>query len=241
MRDQRPQLGVPVQGQQAADPGVLRVVLLPRRAAPPGHQVRVDRQHREPGVHEGLDQQPVAGFQHHPDLGRVRSKRQATGRSGPRPRPRARPGTARPPPFPASRARRHGTPPPSRSPPPAPHPPTASTVCAATGKTQRRADGPVLAGRHPCGRQAFAGARQGRRLTSVLTGQAPKALPEGDHLMKEGSAISGSRLPVGPIAPSGAVGPPPVGASNAAHVTRPADIRGAVLSRDSRTSLWADS
>ena len=50
VRDQRLEPGVPVQREQAADPGVLGVVLLLRRAAAAGDQVRVDRQHGEPGV-----------------------------------------------------------------------------------------------------------------------------------------------------------------------------------------------
>ena len=53
-----------------------------------------------------------------------------------------------------------------------------------TGKALRRADEPVLAGRHPPGRQAFAGARQGRRLISVLAGQAVEALPAGNRRAK---------------------------------------------------------
>ena len=52
------------------------------------------------------------------------------------------------------------------------------------GKALRRADEPVLQGRHPPGRQAFAGPRQGRRLISVLTGHAPQALPAGIHRAK---------------------------------------------------------
>ena len=77
VRDQRLERGVPVQREQAADPGVLGVVLLPRRAAPAGDQVGVDRHHGEPGVEQRLDQQPVAGLQHHPDLGRVGLQRSA--------------------------------------------------------------------------------------------------------------------------------------------------------------------
>ena len=33
---------------------------------------RVDRDHGEPGVDQCLNQQPVAGLQHHPHLGRIR-------------------------------------------------------------------------------------------------------------------------------------------------------------------------
>jgi hypothetical protein len=70
--DERPQRDVAVQRQQAADAGVLGVVLLAGRATAPRDQVGVDRQHGEPGVDQLLDQHTVAGLQHHPDLGRVR-------------------------------------------------------------------------------------------------------------------------------------------------------------------------
>jgi hypothetical protein len=46
-----------------------------------------------------------------------------------------------------------------------------------TAEALRRADGPVLAGQHPRGRPASAGHPRGRRLTSVLEGQAPQAFP----------------------------------------------------------------
>jgi hypothetical protein len=62
---------VPVQGEQAADPGVFGVVLLARRAAPARHELRVDRQHRVPGRHQRLDQQAVPGLDHHPHFRRV--------------------------------------------------------------------------------------------------------------------------------------------------------------------------
>src|SRR5207249_2670779 len=47
-------------------------------------------------------------------------------------------------------------------------------------EAQHRADGPVLEGRHPCWRQASEAVPPGRRLISVLEGQAPLAFPEGD-------------------------------------------------------------
>lgn len=47
-------------------------------------------------------------------------------------------------------------------------------------KARRRADGPVLEGRHRCGRQAFRAVPRVRRLMSVLEEQAPKAFPRGD-------------------------------------------------------------
>jgi hypothetical protein len=57
-----------IQGQQAGDAGVLDVVLLLRRPASAGDQVRVDRHHHEPGLNQAFHQQPVAGLQHDPDL-----------------------------------------------------------------------------------------------------------------------------------------------------------------------------
>jgi hypothetical protein len=71
VRDQRLEPGMRVQGQQAGDAGVLRVVLLAGRPAPAGDQVGVDRDHGEPGIHQGLHKQSVAGLDDHPDLGRV--------------------------------------------------------------------------------------------------------------------------------------------------------------------------
>ena len=72
VRDQPLEPGVPVQREQAADPGVFGVVFLACRAAPPRYQLRVDRQHRVPGPDQRLDQQPVPGLEHHPHLSRVR-------------------------------------------------------------------------------------------------------------------------------------------------------------------------
>jgi len=69
---------VAVQGEQAADPGVGGVVLLPRRTASPRDQLRVDRHHGEPGIDQRLDQQPVTGLQHDPNLGRVGFQPQRT-------------------------------------------------------------------------------------------------------------------------------------------------------------------
>jgi hypothetical protein len=57
-------------------------------------------------------------------------------------------------------------------------------------EARRRADGPVLTGRHPCGRRASRAVPLGRRLTSVLKGQASQAFPGGDPMSKEGNAIS---------------------------------------------------
>jgi len=47
------------------------LVFLPGRAAAAGDEVGVDRQDRVAGVHESFDEQPVAGLDDHPDLGRV--------------------------------------------------------------------------------------------------------------------------------------------------------------------------
>ena len=79
VRDQLAQLQVAVQGEQAADPGVLGVVFLLRRTAAPRHQVRVHRQHREPRVGQRLHQQPMPGLQHHPHLSRIGLQLQAAG------------------------------------------------------------------------------------------------------------------------------------------------------------------
>jgi hypothetical protein len=72
MGDEWPQAGVAVQGEQASDAGVFGVVFLARRAAAAGDQVGVDRQDQIAGVQESFHEQPVAGLDHHPDLGRVR-------------------------------------------------------------------------------------------------------------------------------------------------------------------------
>jgi len=72
MRDEGPQAGVAVQGQQAGDAGVFGVVFLAGRAAAAGDQVGVDRQDDIAGVQESFHEQSVAGLNHHPDLGRVR-------------------------------------------------------------------------------------------------------------------------------------------------------------------------
>jgi hypothetical protein len=69
--DQRPQAGVAVQGEQAGDAGVGGVVLLACGAAAAADEVGVDRQDHVAGVQEPFDQQPVAGLEDDPDLGRV--------------------------------------------------------------------------------------------------------------------------------------------------------------------------
>src|SRR5680860_1904201 len=60
------------------------------------------------------------------------------------------------------------------------HPPPYRLSRMVRAKARRRADGPVLAGQHPCGRQAFGAVLRGRRLMSVLEGQASEAFPAGD-------------------------------------------------------------
>jgi hypothetical protein len=72
MGDEWPQAGMAVQGEQAGDAGVFGVVFLAGRAAAAGDQVGVDRQDHIAGVQESFHEQPVAGLDHHPDLGRVR-------------------------------------------------------------------------------------------------------------------------------------------------------------------------
>jgi hypothetical protein len=63
---------------------------------------------------------------------------------------------------------------------------------AVRAEARRRADGPVLVGRHPCGRRTSEAVPRGRRLTSVLEGQATEAFP-GKTSRGEGRAISDLR------------------------------------------------
>jgi hypothetical protein len=61
-----------------------------------------------------------------------------------------------------------------------PNPLHGNDCCQAarrTGKTQRRADGTVLAGRHPLGRQTCPRSRQGRGLRRAIKGQAHPSAP----------------------------------------------------------------
>ncbi len=180
MRNELAQLGVLVQRDQAADPRVFGVVLLLSRAAAAGDQVRVDRQHREPGVDQRLDQQTVAGLQHHPYLGRVRLQRQTPSHQP------GHPGRAVVDPelfdHPLPRnTQRHivkllG-----------PIHTNSEQHCllrdrllrSRSVEARRRADGPVLTGQHPRGRLTSAGHPRGRRLMSVLAGQAREAFLGG--------------------------------------------------------------
>lgn len=75
VRDQHPELFETVQRDPTGDLGVFGVVFLLGPATPSGDQIRVDRDHREPGIEEPLDEHPVTGLQHHPHLGRVRFQR----------------------------------------------------------------------------------------------------------------------------------------------------------------------
>ena len=194
VRDQGFERGVPVEGEQAADPGVLGVVFLPCRTAPARDQVRVDGNDGEPGVDQRLDQQTVAGLQHNPDLGRIRFQPQHTldQRSDPgrsmvdtelldHPILLRAQGDVMEIFRPVDTDSQHLT---------SIRHSNHDRAARRTGKALRRADEPVLAGPHPPGRQAFAGARQGRRLISVLKGQAPQALPAGIPVRREGRAIS---------------------------------------------------
>ena len=180
VRDQRPQRGEPVQRQQARDPGVLRVVLLPGRATPPGDQVRVHRDHREPGVQQLFHQHPVAGLDHHPHLGRVRLQPDNPGQQGGhRASGCAPPGSPRTPRSPVDPGPPGGTARPSRS----PRPTSDASFRASTNpdtKARRRADGPVLTGRHRCGRQAFRGHPPGTPSHDSPQGTSNEAFPEGD-------------------------------------------------------------
>jgi hypothetical protein len=178
--NQATQLGELVQGKQAADPGVLGVVLLLRRPASPGDQVRVDRQHREARIHEGFHQQPVPRFEDDPHLSRVGLQRQTPGDQISHPG-----GTVldtelldhsftRQPQRdivmilgPVQTDSQHGNLLPPRR--------------AGSVEAQRRADGPVLAGQHPRRRPTSAGHPRGRRLTSVLAGQARQAFLGGSR------------------------------------------------------------
>jgi hypothetical protein len=185
VRDQRLQRGVPVQGQQAADPGVLGVVLLPRRTPPARDYVWVDRNHRESRIDQSLDQQPMPGLQHDPDLGRIRFQPQRTlDQSAYSSRSVVDTKLVNHPLFlrPQGDVMKIFRPVDANSQHESPF--RRNQDARRTGKTLRRADEPVLAGPHPPRRQAFARARQGRRLITVLTGQTYEALPAGLHRAK---------------------------------------------------------
>jgi hypothetical protein len=180
VRDQFAQLGELVQGEQAADPGVFGIVFLAGRAAAAGDQVRVDRQHGEPGIEQRFDQQPMTGLQHHPDLGRIRLQSQAPShqpgdpvRAGLDAELLDHPLTRQPQRDvvmvfgPVQTDSQHRNLLPSRR--------TGSV------EARRRADGPVLTGQHPQRRQTPTGHPRGRRLTSVLPGQASEAFLGGSR------------------------------------------------------------
>ncbi len=181
MRDEREQVQVLLQGHQAADRGIGGVVLLLRRAAAPRHQVRVRRQHRGPRVRESLNQQAVPGLRHHPHLSRAGLQLTTAGYQPGHPgRAVADPELLTHPPVgPADRhvAERPGPVRP-RSTHTCPHSPMRLTR---TAEALRRADGPVLAGRHPRWLPASAGHPRRRRLISVLRRQATEAFPGGSR------------------------------------------------------------
>jgi hypothetical protein len=170
--DERAQPGVAVQRKQAADPGVLGVVFLARRTTTTSDEIGIDWKHAESRVEQRFDQEPMSCLQHHPNLGGVGLRSQTapdqplySGRAVLDPELVSHPFRHRSQSdvmklfrpvdtnsqHPCSFLRRHRA--------------------RRTGKARRRADGPVLTGRHPPGRRAFAGARQGRCLTAVLAGQ----------------------------------------------------------------------
>ncbi len=177
MGDQHPKPLEAVQGDQTRDAGVFGVVFLLGWAPTPGDQVRVDRDHREPGVEEALDEHPVAGLEHDPHLGRVRFQLRDPGdQRVERSRVVLNPGNVE---HPLARpAKRHQV---ELLSPVDPYPQHACSLrCRVlTTEAQRRADGPVLKGRHRCWRQASKTARRGRGLISVLKGQAQQAFPGG--------------------------------------------------------------
>jgi hypothetical protein len=187
MGDQRAQAGVPVQGEQAGDAGIFGVVLLAGGAAAAGDQVRVDRQDDIAGVQQAFHEQPVAGLDHHPDLGWIWLQGRDLGdelvdgcRGVLDPADLDHPllGVSQGDEVEASA---QSIPTPSTMPPFQDH---------RRVEARRRADGSVLTGRHPCGRRASRAGPLGRRLTSVLKGQASQAFPGGNPMSKEGRAIS---------------------------------------------------
>ena len=161
--DQRAQAGVAVQRQQAAMRASSASSFL--RAGPRRRAIRSGLTGTTvyPASTSALDEQAVAGLDHHPDLGRVRlssairASSASTATAG-----RAPPGrtSITPSPGPPRATRWNSS---------AQSIPTPSTGLLPVSRTRvaearRRADGPVLTGRHPCGRQASAVSPPGRRL-----------------------------------------------------------------------------
>jgi class 3 adenylate cyclase len=165
----------PIQGNQAGDPGVLGVVLLLGRATATSDKIRVDRHDHVTGVNQGLHEGTVAGLKHDPNLRRVGLQSSDTGhqtshRFG---------SMLDPADLEHSVARAAQSDQMELLGPVDPYTKQCVSSPRRT-KARRRADGPVLAGRHRCGRQAFRALPRVRRLISVLEGQAIEAFPGGD-------------------------------------------------------------
>jgi hypothetical protein len=174
-----------VQGDHAGDAGVLGVVLLLRRPTPTGDEVRVHGHHHVAGVEQSLDQQPVARLDHDPHLCRVGLQApDAVDQGLDGLRPMLDPDHLHDPVFGAAQGHQMKLLRPVN--PYSEHASSsrlrgeADVAFREVVETRRRADGPVLEGRHPCWRQASEAVLPGRRLISVLEGQAMQAFPEGD-------------------------------------------------------------
>jgi hypothetical protein len=182
--DERAQRDEPVESQHAGDAGVLGVVLLLRRTAPPGDEIRVDGHDDVARIEQPFDERPVARLDRHPDLGRiglqaadaVDERLDGVGAmldpddlhdTLVRPPERHQVELLRP----VDAYSEHGSS--SR---------TRGEADAASGEVEarRRPDGPVLEGQHPCWRQASEAVLPGRSLIAVLVGQGKLAFPEGD-------------------------------------------------------------
>jgi hypothetical protein len=178
--DQRPEALKTIERQQARDAGVLGVVLLLGGAALACDEVRVDRDHDVARVHQPLDEQPVAGLDHDTHLGRIGFELGNLCDEG----------------IDRLRAVLHPsnvddavTGPTQRDEVEILSPVDANSEHIASlqrgevagwTKARRRSDGPVLLGRHPCGRRASEALSRGRRLISVIVGQESEAFPEKD-------------------------------------------------------------
>ena len=146
--------------------------------APPRDEVRIDRHDDVARVQEPLDERPVTRFEDHPYRSRVRLER----------------GDARDQRFERRRAvvdacdgenavarstEGHDMELLGKVDPDAEHGPSSRVARIPWPEARRRADGPVLAGRHPCWHRASEAALRGCRLIEVLKGQALRASPEG--------------------------------------------------------------
>ena len=185
MGDQRAQACETIECQQTGDTGVLGVVLLPGGTPPTCGQVRVDRDHDVARVDQSFDEHAVPRLDHDADLSRIGFKLGDL-----RYEDIDRLGAV----LDSSDVNDAVTGPSQRD--------QMKLLCsvdansqhiasfrrgeaAAWTKARRRSDGPVLVGRHPCGRRAFKAVSQGRSLMSVLVGQESEAFP-GKDLKKGG-------------------------------------------------------